>query len=47
MDAIKDMKEDFLKTLIQCEEMSLEKWVKRPIGNKIMQSALKILSPLL
>ena len=47
LDAIKDMKEDFLKTLIQCEEMSLEKWVKRPIGNKIMQSALKILSPLL
>lgn len=47
VNAIKDMKEDFIKTLDKCEEMNLENWVKRPIGNKIMQAALKVLSPLL
>ena len=47
MDAIKDMKADFLKTLEQCEEMDLVTWSKRPVGNKIMQAALKVLSPLL
>jgi cardiolipin synthase len=47
MDAIMDMKADFLKTLEQCEEMDLVRWSKRPLGNKIMQAALKVLSPLL
>lgn len=47
MDAIKDMKADFLNTVKLCEEMNLESWSKRPIGNRIMQAALKILSPLL
>lgn len=47
MDAIKDMKADFIKTLEQCEEMDLVSWSKRPIGNKIIQGTLKVLSPLL
>ena len=47
MDAIKDMKADFLNTLELCEEMNLESWSKRPVSNKIMQAALKVLSPLL
>ena len=41
------MKEDFLSTLEECEEMDLVRWSKRPIGNKFMQAALKVLSPLL
>jgi cardiolipin synthase len=45
--AIKDMKEDFLTTLEKCAEMDLYTWSKRPIGHKIMQSTLKILSPML
>lgn len=47
MNAIKDMKADFIKTLDKCEEMNLVSWSRRPVGNKIMQAALKILSPLL
>ncbi len=47
MEAVKDMKDDFLRTLEECEEMDLAHWSKRPIGNKVMQAALKVLSPLL
>ncbi len=47
VDAVMDMKEDFNRTLGACEEMKLENWQKRPVGNKIMQAALKVLSPLL
>ena len=47
MEAVKDMKEDFLRTLKECEEMDLARWSKRPLGNKMMQAALKVLSPLL
>ena len=47
MDAIRDMKADFIKTLDQCEEMNLLSWSRRPVGNKVMQAALKVLSPLL
>lgn len=47
VDAVMDMKKDFADTLEQCEEMNLERWSKRPIGNKIMQAVLKVLSPLL
>ena len=46
MEAVKDMKDDFLRTLEECEEMDLAHWSKRPIGNKVMQAALKVLSPL-
>lgn len=47
MSAIKDMKADFIRTLDKCEEMNLLSWSRRPIGNKMMQAALKVLSPLL
>lgn len=47
MSAIQDMKADFIRTLDQCEEMNLLSWSRRPIGNKMMQAALKVLSPLL
>jgi cardiolipin synthase len=47
LDAIKDMKDDFIRTLDKCVEMDLYTWSKRPLGNKIMQWALKLLSPLL
>ncbi len=46
-NAVKDIKNDFLETLDKCEEISYEKWKKRPLGNKIMQSLLKLFSPLL
>lgn len=36
MEAVKDMKDDFLRTLEECEEMDLAHWSKRPIGNKVM-----------
>lgn len=45
--AVQDMKEDFMRTLEKCSEMDLESWSKRPVGNKIVQAALKLLSPLL
>lgn len=47
MSAIQDMKADFIRTLDQCEEMDLLSWSRRPIGNKMMQAVLKVLSPLL
>jgi cardiolipin synthase len=47
VSAIKDMKADFLNTLEKCTEMDLYTWSKRPLGQKIMQSTLKILSPML
>jgi cardiolipin synthase len=46
-DAIKDMKDDFLRTLDKCKEMDLYTWTKRPIVHRCIQSALKLLSPLL
>lgn len=47
MDAIKDMKEDFLKTIEKCEKIDMKAWLKRPAGNKLIQHVLRILSPLL
>jgi cardiolipin synthase len=47
VSAIMDMKEDFLRTLDKCTEMDLYTWSKRPIGQKVIQSTLKILSPML
>lgn len=47
ISAVADMKQDFLKTLQQCEEMDLETWRKRPISQKVIQSTLKVLSPML
>lgn len=47
MDVIKDMKDDFLRTLEKCDAMDLIRWSKRPIGNKLIQQMLRIISPLL
>ncbi|MCM1184073.1 MAG: cardiolipin synthase [Roseburia sp.] len=47
MSAVQDMKEDFMRTLEKCNEMDLESWSRRPIGNKMVQAALRVLSPLL
>ena len=47
MSAVQDMKGDFMRTLKKCREMDLNSWSKRPIGNKIVQATLRILSPLL
>lgn len=47
IDAVLDMKQDFMDTLQVCEEISLEKWKKRPVIHKIIQGTLKLLSPLL
>ena len=45
--AVKDMKDDFVETLLQCEEITLEKWSNRPKKDKMIQNALKIMSPVL
>lgn len=47
VDAIFEMKEDFLRTLRQCRKMDLESWSKRPLVQKLVQGTLKVLSPLL
>lgn len=47
MDAVEDIKKDFLQTLEVCDAMDLIKWLKRPIGNKLIQQILRIISPLL
>ena len=45
MNAVADMKADFLHTMEQCEEMNLEAWSKRP--HKLIQFLLKVVSPML
>lgn len=47
MPVVVEMKEDFLHTLEKCEEMNLEKWQKRPLEQKVIQSTLKLISPML
>lgn len=47
MSAIEDMKKDFLQTIEKCDAMDLIRWSKRPIGNKLIQQVLRIVSPLL
>ncbi len=47
MSAVLDMKEDFFNTLKKCKEMDLESWYKRPLEQKLVQGALRIISPLL
>ena len=47
IDAVKDMKEDFIKTLDRCIQIDIGTWEKRPLRHKIIQSILKVLSPLL
>lgn len=45
--AVNEMKKDFLETLEKCKEMDLESWNKRPFGQKLIQSTLKLISPML
>ena len=47
VDAIADMKEDFLKTQEQSREILYDQWASRPLGQKIMQSTFKLLTPML
>lgn len=47
IDAVMDMKRDFMETVEKCEEINIERWKKRPFSHKLIQSFLKILSPLL
>lgn len=44
---IKDMKDDFLQAVDSSCEVSLEKWRKRSIFKKILESILRVVSPLL
>lgn len=45
--AIKEMKRDFEQTLTECREITLDEWKKRPLSQKVIQSVLKLLSPML
>lgn len=47
VDAIADMKADFLKTQEQSREILYDQWAARPLGQKIMQSTFKLLTPML
>lgn len=44
---IKEMKEDFLSSLDKSEELTYEKWKKRPLYMKVLQFILKLFSPLM
>lgn len=47
MEAVNDIKNDFLRTIEQCDAMDLMRWSKRPLENKLIQAMLKLASPLL
>ena len=47
MEAVQNMKDDFLRTIEQCDAMDMIRWSKRPIGNKLIQGMLRVISPLL
>ncbi len=47
MEAVNDIKNDFLRTIERCDAMDLIQWSKRPVGNKLIQAMLKLASPLL
>jgi len=46
-DITTEMKEDYLKTIEECKEISYDEWKNRPIYKKIVQFILRIFSPLL
>ena len=46
-NAVMDIKQDITETLKQCEEITYEKWKKRPLSKKIIQNILEIFSPML
>ena len=41
------IKEDILNTLKVCEEITIDKWKKRPFRQKMIQYILRIFSPML
>ena len=47
LNAIEDMKQDFLKTQEISREIDIDSWENRPLAQKIVQFVLKMLSPLL
>lgn len=47
MDAIQDMKRDFLQTQRESHEISYEEWKNRPARQKFIQNIIKVISPLL
>lgn len=46
-EAVLKMRDDFMETLEQCEEIHYTEWKKRPIHQKIVQWILRLYSPLL
>lgn len=46
-EAVTDIKEDILNTLKVCEEITIDKWKKRPFRQKMIQYILRIFSPML
>ncbi|HEY8422496.1 MAG TPA: cardiolipin synthase [Thermoclostridium sp.] len=44
---VQDIKEDILKTMEQCEEITLEEWLKRPLYKKAGELFFRIFAPLL
>ncbi len=44
---IKDIERDILETLEDCEEITLEKWKKRPLKDKLKEPFYKTFSPLI
>lgn len=45
--AVMDIKEDITSTIRKCEEITLEKWKKRPVHEKCIQWVLDMFSPIL
>jgi cardiolipin synthase len=43
---VDEIKQNITMIMKQCEEISLEKWLKRPIRQRFVQWLLKIFSPL-
>lgn len=46
-DAVMDIKHDIMETIKECEEITYEKWRKRPILQRFIQWILRIFSPML
>ena len=45
VDAVNDIKEDFLRIQSISEEISLAKWSKRPVLQKLTQALLNVFAP--
>lgn len=47
VQAVMDIKKDITDTMKQCEEITLEKWKRRPVWQKIVQTGIILFSPIL